>query len=290
MDTAVSFSQVTHTYQANTPFAQNALDDITLQIEKGSFTAIIGHTGSGKSTLVQHINALLKPTSGQIDVLGKMISPETTNKNLKAFRRRVGMVFQFPEKQLFEETVLKDIKFGPKNYGVSDQDAEAAAHEAMELVGLDKSFSDHSPFDLSGGQMRRVAIAGVLAMNPEILILDEPTAGLDPKGHREIMDLAKFLNQKKQITIILITHQMDDVIDYASNVIVMDQGKVVKVGPPEQIFNDPEWVYHMQLDLPSSAEFAQQLKLAGVDLGELPLTVEQLANKIAHLVGKGDTK
>ncbi|KRM10519.1 energy-coupling factor transporter ATPase [Lentilactobacillus farraginis] len=292
MDSAISFSKVTHTYQANTPFAHNALNNVTLQIPKQSFTAVIGHTGSGKSTLVQHINALLKPTTGHLEVLGKIIDAKTTNKNLKAFRKRVGMVFQFPEKQLFEETVLKDVMFGPKNYGASEESAKKAALDAMKLVGLDLSLSDHSPFDLSGGQMRRVAIAGVLAMSPEILILDEPTAGLDPRGHREIMDLAKYLNQNKQMTIILITHQMDDVVDYATNVIVMDKGEAVKVGPPEQTFADPTWIYQMQLDLPSSAEFAQQLKHAGVDISEnhLPLTIDQLANRLVQLVGKGVVK
>ncbi|EEI19204.1 Energy-coupling factor transporter ATP-binding protein EcfA2 [Lentilactobacillus hilgardii] len=290
MDTAISLNKVTHTYQANTPFAQNAIDNVTLQISKGSFTTIIGHTGSGKSTLVQHINALLKPTAGHLEVLGRVIDPNTTNKNLKAFRKHVGMVFQFPEKQLFEETVLKDIMFGPKNYGVNDGEVKKSAFNAMELVGLDKALADKSPFDLSGGQMRRVAIAGVLAMNPEILILDEPTAGLDPRGHQEIMDLARYLNKNKQMTIVLITHQMDDVIDYATNVIVMDKGKVVKVGSPAQVFSDPKWVYGMQLDLPSSAEFAQQLKKAGVNIGQLPLTIDALADRIVRLVGKGDTK
>ncbi|MDN6542345.1 MAG: energy-coupling factor ABC transporter ATP-binding protein [Lentilactobacillus parabuchneri] len=285
MDKEIRFSKVTHTYQAKTPFAQNALDNVSLTIPAGSFTAIIGHTGSGKSTLVQHINALLKPTSGSIDVFGRTITPNTTNKNLKELRQHVGMVFQFPEKQLFEESVIKDVMFGPKNYGASETEAKSAAVEAMRLVGVDESLEDHSPFDLSGGQMRRVAIAGVLAMKPEVLILDEPTAGLDPRGHKEIMDLAEYLHDQNDMTIILVTHQMDDVIDYASDVVVMDQGEIVKHGRPEEIFAAPKWVYKMHLDLPSSAEFAMKLMDAGVKLTKTPLTIDDLATEIAKIAG-----
>lgn len=289
MDQTINFKQVTHTYQAGTPFAQNALSQVSVTIAGGSFTAIIGHTGSGKSTLVQHINALLKPTAGEIKVSGRTITPATTNKNLKQLRKHVGMVFQFPEKQLFEETVIKDIMFGPKNYGVSDEEARLDAKRAMGLVGLDGSLQDKSPFDLSGGQMRRVAIAGVLAMKPEILILDEPTAGLDPRGHKEIMDLAEKLHQQQGMTIILVTHQMDDVVDYASDVIVMDQGKVVKHGEPKDIFSDPEWVYDMHLDLPSAAEFACRLITAGVPLKTIPLTIDKLADTIVGVIQGGQS-
>lgn len=287
MDQTINFKEVTHTYQADTPFAQNALNQVSLTVASGSFTAIIGHTGSGKSTLVQHINALLKPTTGEIEVSGQTITPATTNKNLKQLRKHVGMVFQFPEKQLFEETVIKDIMFGPKNYGASDEEARSDAQQAMALVGLDEDLQDKSPFDLSGGQMRRVAIAGVLAMKPEILILDEPTAGLDPRGHKEIMDLAEDLHEHQGMTIILVTHQMDDVVDYASDVIVMDQGKIVKHGRPQEIFADPQWVYQMHLDLPSSAEFASRLITAGVPLKSVPLTIDKLADAIAEVVQGG---
>ncbi|GEP24286.1 energy-coupling factor ABC transporter ATP-binding protein [Lentilactobacillus diolivorans] len=290
MDKAVNFEKVTHTYQVDTPFSQNALENVSFTIQSGSFTAIIGHTGSGKSTLVQHINALLKPTDGTVSVFDRIITPKTTNKNLKQLRKKVGMVFQFPEKQLFEETVIKDIMFGPLNYGATEEEARKSAVNAMKLVGLSANFSDSSPFDLSGGQMRRVAIAGVLAMNPEILILDEPTAGLDPRGHKEIMDLARHLHDHNHMTIILVTHQMDDVVDYASNVVVMDQGKIVKVGPPKEIFSDPKWVYKMQLDLPSSALFAQKMIDTGIKLKTLPLTIDELADQIVQIAGKEGKK
>ncbi|WP_283679071.1 energy-coupling factor transporter ATPase [Lentilactobacillus sp. Marseille-Q4993] len=280
MDNAVEFKEVSHVYQADSPMAADALSNVSLSIKAGSFTAVIGHTGSGKSTLVQHINALLKPTAGEVKVLGKAITPDTSNKNLKSFRKHIGMVFQFPEKQLFEETVLKDVMFGPKNYGESEQNAELLAKEALNMVNLPAANFNKSPFDLSGGQMRRVAIAGVLAMKPEILIMDEPTAGLDPRGHHEIMNLAKRLNAEG-VTIILVTHQMNDVTNYADDVLVMEQGKLIKHDGPRKVFSDPTWVVDHQLNLPDSASFALELASQGFNFNELPMTIDELADSIA---------
>ena len=207
----IRFKQVDFTYQPNTPFEQRALFDINLTIQDGSYTAIVGHTGSGKSTLLQHLNALVKPTKGQVTIGERVITPETDNKNLKPIRKKVGIVFQFPEAQLFEETVERDIAFGPKNFGVSDEEAKKLAKKMLDLVGLDEKYLQHSPFELSGGQMRRVAIAGVLAMEPEVLVLDEPTAGLDPKGRKEMMEMFSRLHKEHNMTIVLVTHLMDDV-------------------------------------------------------------------------------
>lgn len=283
MDKEISFSNVNHVYEPDSPLAKLALDNVNLTINRGSFTAIIGHTGSGKSTLAQHINALIKPTSGSIQVGAYEITNHTTNKNLKRFRQHVGMVFQFPEKQLFAETVIKDVMFGPQNYGQTPADAQQAAIAALKLVNIDEELFEKSPFDLSGGQMRRVAIAGVLAMNPEILILDEPTAGLDPEGHREIMTLVKKLNTDRNVTIILVTHQMEDVVSYATHVIVMESGKIVKDGRVIDVFADPEWLKDKQLTLPKAAQFAVAL---GIKREGLPLTVDELANAIVAQAGE----
>lgn len=237
----ISFENVNYIYQANTPLENIGLIDINVTIPSHTYTALIGHTGSGKSTFVQHINALLKPTSGEIKIGDRIITKDTSNKNLKSLRKQVGMVFQFPESQLFEETVKKDIMFGPLNFGMSESEAERMAIKSLKQVGLPEEYLDKSPFDLSGGQMRRVAIAGVLASNPEILILDEPTAGLDPKGRFEMMEL--FNNLYKQgKSIFLVTHQMEDVVNYANNVLVFNQNKLVKNGTPEEIFNDANWI------------------------------------------------
>ena len=221
----IRFKQVDFTYQPNTPFEQRALFDINLTIQDGSYTAIVGHTGSGKSTLLQHLNALVKPTKGQVTIGERVITPETDNKNLKPIRKKVGIVFQFPEAQLFEETVERDIAFGPKNFGVSDEEAKKLAKKMLDLVGLDEKYLQHSPFELSGGQMRRVAIAGVLAMEPEVLVLDEPTAGLDPKGRKEMMEMFSRLHKEHNMTIVLVTHLMDDVANYADHVIVLEKGQ-----------------------------------------------------------------
>ncbi|ATO43022.1 energy-coupling factor ABC transporter ATP-binding protein [Loigolactobacillus coryniformis] len=273
----ITFQDVAYTYQAGTPFESQALHDINLTIADQSFTAIIGHTGSGKSTLVQHLNALLKPTSGTVTIGDRQITPETNNKNLKPLRQKVGMVFQFPENQLFEETVAKDIAFGPMNFGMSATDAAKKAAEMLDLVGLPAELLERSPFDLSGGQMRRVAIAGVLAMAPEVLILDEPTAGLDPAGRREIMGMVTRLHEQQKLTVVLITHHMEDVANYADHVIVMEHGTVAKVGQPSEIFQDVEWLQKRQLGVPETTEFAARLQKRGFKFTRLPLTEVELA-------------
>ncbi|MCH5462837.1 energy-coupling factor ABC transporter ATP-binding protein [Lactobacillus sp. LC28-10] len=290
MATDITFEQVNYSYQAGTPFAVQALKNINLQIKSGTFTAVIGQTGSGKSTLIQHLNALLKPSSGTVTIGDQVITNETNNKHLKPLRKKVGMVFQFPENQLFEETVLKDIAFGPQNFGVSEADANELAKRMAGEVGLDESLLSRSPFDLSGGQMRRVAIAGVLALEPEVLVLDEPTAGLDPRGRLEIMQLVTRLREEQGLTIVLITHQMDDVADYADHVLVMGHGELLKQGTPREIFSDPEWLTAHQLGLPSATRFAYELQQAGFEFETMPLTVSELADEIAPQLGKGDDR
>lgn len=276
----ISFEQVNFTYQPGTPFEQRALFDIDLKVREGSYTALVGHTGSGKSTLLQHLNALLKPTEGIVKIGDRTITPETNNKNLKPIRKKVGIVFQFPEAQLFEETVAKDIAFGPKNFGVSEEAALALAKEYLELVGLDESYLERSPFDLSGGQMRRVAIAGVLAMEPEVLVLDEPTAGLDPQGRIEMMEMFQRLRKEKQMTIVLVTHLMDDVANYADYMYVLEKGHIVKSGEPLAVFQDVAWVSEKQIGVPTATEFAVRLREKGFSFEQLPITASALADAI----------
>lgn len=276
----IRFEQVDFTYQPNSPFEQRVLFDLDFQIKDGSYHALVGHTGSGKSTILQHLNALLKPTKGTVTIGDRVITPTTNNKNLKPLRKKVGIVFQFPESQLFEETVAKDIMFGPKNFGVSEEDAAKLAEEYIELVGLPLDTLKKSPFDLSGGQMRRVAIAGVLAMEPEVLVLDEPTAGLDPQGRREMMAMFAHLQKEKNLTIVLVTHLMDDVADFADYVTVLEKGRVVKQGTPNEVFQDVAWLEEKQLGVPTAAAFAKRLQEKGWALNELPLTAEALAKVI----------
>ncbi|MCP8858179.1 energy-coupling factor ABC transporter ATP-binding protein [Latilactobacillus fuchuensis] len=273
----ITFKDVSYTYQPGTPFQGLGLEHVSLTIESGSYTAIIGHTGSGKSTLLQHLNALLKPTAGVVQIGDREITPETNNKNLKAIRQKVGMVFQFPESQLFEATVQKDIAFGPQNFGVPEAEAMARAIHMVELVGLPANVLEKSPFDLSGGQMRRVAIAGVLAMQPEVLVLDEPTAGLDPVGRREMMALFTRLHEEQGMTIVMVTHQMDDVANYANHVIVLENGQLAKSGTPREIFADPAWLTAKHLGLPTTTQFAQALIQKGFVFDQVPLTEHELA-------------
>ena len=276
----IRFKQVGFAYQAGTPFEMRALHDVTFSVKDGSYVAIIGHTGSGKSTILQHLNALLKPTEGIVELGDKTIDSTTGNKDLKPLRKKVGIVFQFPEAQLFEETVEKDIAFGPKNFGVSEEEALKIAAKVVKTVGLPEEVLKKSPFDLSGGQMRRVAIAGVLAMKPEVLVLDEPTAGLDPKGRLEMMEMFYKLNKEQNMTIVLVTHQMNDVSDYADHVIVIESGNVVKEGSPKEVFSDASWLLEKQLGVPTTLAFVEKLKEKGWSTDKMPLTLDELADAI----------
>lgn len=270
----IILDNVSYTYQEGTPFASAALSDVNLSIEDGSYTAIIGHTGSGKSTILQLLNGLLVPTKGSVRVFDTLITSTSVNKQIRQIRKQVGLVFQFAENQIFEETVLKDVAFGPQNFGVSVEEAEAIAREKLALVGIDESLFGRSPFELSGGQMRRVAIAGILAMEPSILVLDEPTAGLDPIGRKELMALFKKLHQDG-ITIVLVTHLMDDVAEFADQVYVMEKGKLVKSGKPSLVFQNVEFMEKIQLGVPKITRFAQRLAERGVSFKQLPITIEK---------------
>ena len=260
------------------------LKDINLSIAStDEFITILGHTGSGKSTLTQLANALLLPNSGEIEVFDKTIYPKN-NENLKYVRSKVGVVFQFPEYQLFDETVLKDVSFGPKNFGKTKEEALEIAKESLKLVGIDESLFDRSPFNLSGGQMRRIAIAGILASDPQILILDEPTVGLDPKGRNELMDLLKDIQEKTHKTIIIVTHNMDVVARLANRCLVLNEGEIVKDTTPRELFGDIEFLNKNHLDMPEATRLAIELKNSGlIDYQELPITKEELENAIiAH--------
>ena len=277
----ITLESVNYTYQAGTPFEGRALFDINLSIKEGSYTAFIGHTGSGKSTIMQLLNGLNVPTEGAVIVDDIKITADSKNKDIKPVRKKVGLVFQFPESQLFEETVLKDVAFGPQNFGVSIEEAEQVAREKLAMVGISEEFFEKNPFELSGGQRRRVAIAGILAMEPEVLVLDEPTAGLDPKGRRELMDLFKKLHQNG-MTIVLVTHLMDDVANYADYVNVLEGGKLVRSGYPKEVFQDVDFLESKQLGVPKITKFAQQLVKRGLQLESLPITIEEFAEVVKH--------
>ena len=270
----IILDNVSYTYQEGTPFASAALSDVSLTIDDGSYTAIIGHTGSGKSTILQLLNGLLVPTKGSVRVFDTLITSTSINKQIRQIRKQVGLVFQFAENQIFEETVLKDVAFGPQNFGVSVEEAEAIAREKLDLVGIDESLFERSPFELSGGQMRRVAIAGILAMEPSILVLDEPTAGLDPIGRKELMTLFEKLHQDG-ITIVLVTHLMDDVAEFADQVYVMEKGRLIKSGAPSLVFQNLEFMENIQLGVPKITRFAQRLADRGVSFKQMPITIEE---------------
>ena len=263
-----------HVYMPNSPFEQVALDNISMTVEDGSFTAIIGHTGSGKSTLIQHFNALLKPTSGQIflddiDITAKEV-------DLRQVRRRIGLVFQYPEYQLFEERIYKDIAFGPKNLQIDEFELGERVREACDMVNLDfDEMRDRSPFEISGGQKRRVAIAGVLAMRPQILVLDEPAAGLDPRGREEILSLIEKWHEAGT-TIIMVSHSMDDVARYADNIFVLSKGKLVLEGDRRTVFSREDLLLEIGLGLPSASIIAKELRLCGVDIAEGCFVLEEV--------------
>lgn len=272
---SITFTEVEHIYSENTPFAYHALKGVNLDIKDQSFTAIIGQTGSGKSTLIQHINALLLPTSGSVKINDYLITATDKPKKLKPLRQKAGLVFQFPEYQLFEETIEKDIIFGPMNFGVSEEDAKAIAHKVLKTVGLDESYLNKSPFDLSGGQKRRIAIAGILAMNPDILILDEPTAGLDPQGTKEMMNLFKEINESGK-TIILVTHDMNHVLQYCDEVVVMNHGKVEKHDSVTNVFKDSDYLNSLGIDLPIITDFIIKLNKQGFNLDSSINNIDEL--------------
>ena len=275
----IALENVSFTYQEGTPLASTALSDVSLTIEDGSYTALIGHTGSGKSTILQLLDGLLVPSQGSVRVFDTLITSTSKNKDIRQIRKQVGLVFQFAENQIFEETVLKDVAFGPQNFGVSEEDAEKIAREKLALVGIDESLFDRSPFELSGGQMRRVAIAGILAMEPAILVLDEPTAGLDPLGRKELMNLFKKLHQSG-MTIVLVTHLMDDVAEYANQVYVMEKGRLVKFGKPSDVFQDVVFMEEVQLGVPKITAFCKRLADRGVSFKRLPIKIEEFKESL----------
>lgn len=270
----IKINNLSYIYGQNTPFEIKALDDINLEIEEGDFIGLIGHTGSGKSTLVQHLNGLMKPTSGEIFVDG--INIVKKDANLKLLRQKVGLVFQYPEHQLFEETVYKDIAFGPKNLGLDKDEIHLRVKEAMDAVGLDyEDLKDRSPFELSGGQKRRVAIAGVIAMKPKVLVLDEPTAGLDPHGRDEILGEVKELFENGGITIILVSHSMEDVAKMVDRILVMHNGKIVMDGPTREVFKRADELEDLGLGIPQITNFMRKFKAKGNDIKDDILTVEE---------------
>ncbi|MBC1933515.1 energy-coupling factor ABC transporter ATP-binding protein [Listeria seeligeri] len=284
----IKLEQLGYCYQKNSPFEKRALLDVNVSFDSGSYSAIIGHTGSGKSTLLQHLNALLMPTEGKITVGDREIVAGVKQKKLRDLRKKVGIVFQFPEAQLFEETVEKDICFGPMNFGVSEEDAKTRAKKVIYEVGLTEEILSRSPFELSGGQMRRVAIAGVLAMDPEVLVLDEPTAGLDPHGREEIMEMFYNLHKEKGLTTVLVTHSMEDAARYAEKIVLMKAGTVLQIGAPREIFANPEDLIDLGLSVPDVVRFQGLFERKfNVKLTRTCLTIAELTAEMASHLAKG---
>ena len=277
----ISLKNVYYTYQEGSPFEGQALSDISLEIKDGSYTAFVGHTGSGKSTLLQLLNGLLCPTQGEIQFDDFVLDRESDQKKMKHLRKKVGLVFQFPESQLFAETVLADVAFGPQNFGASRERAEEIAKDKLAVVGLNDAIYNKSPFELSGGQMRRVAIAGILAIEPDVLVLDEPTAGLDPAGRKELMALFETLH-KNGMTIVLVTHTMDDVANFADTVYVLKGGNLVLEGSPSSVFQEVEYLQKIQLGVPKITNFALQLQQKGLKFERLPIKIEELKEMLLH--------
>ena len=283
----IQLKNVSYVYNPGTPFEKSALEDISLDIAEGDFIGLIGHTGSGKSTLVQHLNGLIKPTSGEIIVDGQSLSDKETK--MKKIRQKVGLVFQYPEHQLFEETIYKDIAFGPKNLGLSEEEIDSRVRRAMELVGLDfEELKERSPFELSGGQKRRVAIAGVIAMKPKVLILDEPTAGLDPQGRDDILDEIRKLYEKENITIILVSHSMEDIARLVNRTIVMYKGKIAMDGTTREVFSRSEELEKMGLGIPQITKFMKRFKEKGHIIREDVLTIEEAKDAILDYLRRKD--
>ena len=281
---SIRFEKLSYTYSSGTPFAYAALKDIDLEIEEGKVTAIIGKTGSGKTTLVQHLNALLLPTAGKLELLGRTISADQKPESLKSLRKDVGLVFQFPEYQLFEETIAKDIAFGPKNFGSTDEEAAHRVKEVIKVVGLDESMLERSPLDLSGGQKRRVAIAGILAMDPKILVLDEPTAGLDPQGAKSMMQLFMDLNRKMNKTVLIVTHDMEHVLNYCDNVVVVDQGKILRQTSVKDFFRKTDLLKELNILPPSVIRTRELLNENGFHISDEIMDIESLAKEIIREV------
>ena len=283
---SITVENLTYTYSKGMPNETRALEDVSFRLEQGEFAAIIGHTGSGKSTLVQQLNGLLHPDSGKITVGEVCITDPSTK--MTEVRRKVGLVFQYPEYQLFEETVAKDVAFGPKQVGITGEELERVVADSIRLTGLDyEEVKERSPFELSGGQKRRVAIAGVLAMKPEILILDEPTAGLDPSAHRDVLNLIRRIHRQEDMTILLVSHNMGDIAELADRVLVMNRGRLVMNGTPAEVFARGELLREMGLGQPPAMEFMERLKerLPGIDAA--PLSIEDAAKEICRYLESG---
>ncbi len=281
---SIEFNKVSYIYSEKTPFEYAALHEIDLKIKEKKMTAVIGATGSGKSTLVQHLNALLLPSGGTVKVLDFEIAAKQKVSNLKALRSHVGLVFQFPEYQLFEETILKDLCFGPKNFGATEEEAQIKAVKALKLVGLDETYLEKSPLDLSGGQKRRVAIAGILAMDPDILVLDEPTAGLDPQGAVQMMSLFKELNQKYGKTVLVVTHDMEHVLNYCDEVVVMKKGEIYAHTSVREFFTDTTYLDELHILPPAIVRVRQMLNERGFHLPNDCYDIQALCAAIAKEV------
>ncbi len=283
----ISFENVSYIYSEGTPNCKTALDKINLNIKKGSVTGIIGHTGSGKSTLLQLMNGLLKPKSGRVLFEGNDINAKGVN--IKEIRSRVGLVFQYPEYQLFEETVYKDVAYGPKNMGLSDEEIKSRVEKAFEFTDLPISYADKSPFDLSGGEKRRAAIAGIIAMQPDLLVLDEPAAGLDPVGKKQIFDgVIKYKESRPGTSVIIVSHSMEDMAVYCDDLIVMMNGKLVMSGKPREIFSQPDKLRAIGLNIPQVGRVLELLRANGIDIPEGIFTVKEAANEIKKMLSGGN--
>lgn len=291
---SIKIKDLEYTYSPGTPFEHKALKGINLEIPEGKVTAIIGQTGSGKSTLVQHLNALIKPTAGSVDIEGFHITPDTKLKDAKMLRKKVGLVFQFPEYQLFEETIARDIAFGPKNFGVPEEEIQERIKKVLPLVGLDESFLERSPFELSGGQKRRVAIAGILVQDPDVLVLDEPAAGLDPQSAQEMMALFMKLNQKEGKTILLVSHDMEHVLKYCDEVIVLKDGLVKTQMPVHEFFKHPEILREIDINPPGIVKLKEMLVNKGFQVNpdsySLDKIAAQIKSQLHHAGDSGDEK